>query len=41
MEKLFEEREILSFDAQDNRIKRMSSVEAPETDDDSEDLIDE
>jgi hypothetical protein len=55
MEKLFEEHEILSFDAQDNRImcfphiinitvqhvlKRMSSVEAPETDDDSEDLID-
>jgi len=56
MQRLFEEREILSFDAQDNRImcfphiiniavqhvlKKMSSVEAPENDDDSEDLIDE
>lgn len=54
MEKLFEEREIFSFDAKDNRImcfphiinitvqhtlKVMSSVEAPENDDDSEDLI--
>jgi hypothetical protein len=55
LEKLFEEREIFSFDAKDNRImcfphiiniavqhvlKKMSSVEAPENDDDSEDLVD-
>jgi hypothetical protein len=55
LQKLFEEREIFSFDAKDNRImcfphiiniavqhvlKKMSSVEAPEDDEDDEDLID-
>ena len=54
LESLFEEREIFSFDAKDNRImcfphiiniavqhvlKKMSKVEAPDNEDDSEDLI--
>ena len=54
LETLFEEREIFSFDAKDNRImcfphiiniavqhvlKRMSKVEAPDNEDNSEDLI--
>lgn len=54
LERLFEEREIHSFDAKDNRImcfphiiniavqhvlKKMSKVEAPDNEDDSEDLI--
>jgi hypothetical protein len=55
LQKLFEEREIFSFDAKDNRImcfphiiniavqhvlKKMSAIEAPESDDDFEELID-